>query len=89
MEKVESAWYFEVWAGFRPYLIKIVVDFMASCLLWTALFLFKLLTKYLDIGTWAAQWIENIHSVGSIAAFALFGILFATDVYAIQAKGKL
>ena len=79
-----TAWYQEVWIGFRPYLIKLMVDFLVSCSLWTTLFLFKGLTKYLDIGTWAAEWIQNVHSVGALAAYVLFGLLFAIDIYALH-----
>ena len=88
MTEAEVPWYVEVWSGFRPYLIRVSLDFLISGLLWLSLFLFKSLTQLLPIAHWAAEFIEKIHTVGALVAFVLFGVLFAVDIYALHHGAK-
>jgi hypothetical protein len=86
MAKVEgvgaqSSIYVEVWQGFRPYLLKISVDFLITITLWVVLFLFKLLTKWLSIDGWAAEFIVNVHAAGAFGAFLVFAALLVADLY--------
>jgi hypothetical protein len=78
----------EAWLGFRPYLLKMIVDFFISAFLWFFLFLFHWLTIIFKIDNWAGKFIVEVHSVGVILAFVLFGLLFTLDVIAIN-KEKL
>ena len=77
----------EIWTSLRPYLVKMVTDAIISALLWGFLWLFKLLTKFLEIDGWAGEWIANIHSLGAVLAFAAFGILFLFDVIKLHREG--
>jgi hypothetical protein len=74
----------DIWEGFRPYLVKIAIDFLISASLWVVLFLFKALTKLLAIGGWAGDFIVNLHATGAVAAYGIFAILFATDLYTLH-----
>ena len=51
MHEAEVAWHEETWSGFRPYLIRMSIDLLISCLLWISLFLFKSLTQLLSAST--------------------------------------
>lgn len=77
----------EVWLSYRPYFVKIAVDFLIAVSLWVVLFLFKMLTKVLAIDGWAGQFIINMHAAGSVAAFGVFALLFFLDMYSLH-NGK-
>jgi len=74
----------EIWRGYRPHLIKLVVDFLVSATFWVGLFLFHLLTTLLPVPDWAGNLIANIHSTGIIAGLVVFGWLSLNDIYQIH-----
>jgi hypothetical protein len=75
----------EVWAGYRPYLVKFTIDALISATLWLALYIFKELTYYLPVPGWAGVFIVNLHAAGTVFAFGVFACLFVIDI--IQVKG--
>jgi hypothetical protein len=79
----------EIWAGYRPYLIKFAVNFAVSGTLWVGLFVFHGLTKFLPVTDWAGRFIVHMHSAGIVAAFATFAILSAVDIVHIRGGGGL
>lgn len=74
----------DIWERFEPYLVHIAVDGLVACSLWIFLFIFKLITKLFHIDGIAAVIIGHIHSVGSVLAFMVFGVLFFIDVLEIR-----
>jgi hypothetical protein len=77
MHEAEVAWYEEIWSGFRPYLIRMSIDLLISCLLWISLLLFKSLTQLLSIantmnraafsenaGQFSMNWTELLENCG-------------------------
>jgi hypothetical protein len=74
----------DIWAGFRPYLVRFSVDFLISAFLWIALYLFKLLTTWLEIEGWPAEFMHAAHSAGVASAAIVFAILFVLDIYALH-----
>lgn len=74
----------KIWGGFRPYLVRFSVDFLVSGTLWVMLFLFKSLTKLLEIPAPVSEFIITIQSVGVVLVFVLFGVLFIIDIYALH-----
>lgn len=77
----------EVWAGYRPYLVKFAIDFLVSASLWVGLFIFKILTHYLPVSGWAGDFIVHLHAAGTVAAFAIFAVLFAIDIIQLRSGG--
>ena len=75
----------EVWAGYRPYLIKIAIDFLIPATLWVALFIFHILTSYLPITGWAGEFIVFLHSAATVGIVGLFAWWSVNDI--IQIKG--
>ncbi len=62
----------EIWAGFRPYLLRYTIDFLVSATIWLGLFLFKLLTSILQISGIAADFVMAIHALGTVCAMVIF-----------------
>jgi hypothetical protein len=77
----------EVWAGYRPYLVKFIVDFLISATLWVVLFIFKVLTYYLPVSGWAGDFIVHLHAAGTVAAFGIFAWLFVIDIIQTRTGG--
>jgi hypothetical protein len=75
----------EVWTGYRPYLVKFMIDLLVTATLWLVLFVFKVLTDYLPITGWAGEFIVNLHSAGTVFIVAIFVLLSAIDI--IQVRG--
>lgn len=74
----------DIWGGFRPYLVKFLVDFMISGSLWVLLYLFKRLTFLLQIDGPAGEFITNLHAAGAVSAFGIFAVLFVIDLYGLH-----
>jgi hypothetical protein len=76
----------DIWSGFRPYLIRLFIDFMVSGSLWVFLYLFKWLTRLLEIDGPAGRFILNLHAAGAVSAFGIFAVLFAVDLYELHSR---
>jgi len=74
----------EVWVGFRPYLVKILIDLLISSSLWLVVFAFKSITTLLAVDGWVGTFMINLHSAGMVAAIGVFALLFAADIYSIH-----
>jgi hypothetical protein len=76
----------ETWTLYRPYAIRLLVDFLVSLSFWLALFLFEKLRLLLPIVGWAATFIDNLHSAGTVIGFLIFVILFILDIWRLRSK---
>jgi len=76
--------FFEIWSGYRPYLLRVTIDFLVSATIWLALFLFKILTDILPITGFAARFIVALHSLGTVAALAIFLFFSVNDIIQIR-----
>jgi len=74
----------EVWAGYRPYLVKITIDFLVTASLWVGLFTFKVLIYFVPVSGWPGRFIDDIHSAGIVAAFGVFVVISVTDIIQIH-----
>jgi len=74
----------EVWRAFRPYLVRLTIDFLVSASLWVALFIFKILTNLIQVPGWAGIFIVNLHSAGIVAALFILVFLFVVDIAQIR-----
>ena len=63
----------EVWKGYRPYLVRLAIDFLVSASLWLALYIFKILTDLIQVPGWAGTFVVNLHSAGIVAALFILG----------------
>lgn len=77
----------ETWSLYRPYGLRLLVDFLVSASIWLALYLFEQLRQFVPITGWAASFIDNIHSAGMVFAFLIFGILFVQDIWRLRFRG--
>ncbi len=78
----------EVWEGFRPYLLKLSIDFLVPGAMWLFLFAFHGLTKLLPIHGWAGQFILGLHSAGTVVALGIFLFFAVNDIIHIH-KGDI
>jgi hypothetical protein len=76
----------EIWEGYRPYLVRYTIDFLVSGTILLGLFLFRLLTSLLPMWDLAGKFIGALHSLGAIAAMAMFVWTSVNDT--IQIHGK-
>jgi len=67
-----------------PYLLRVTIDFLVSATIWLALFLFKILTDILPITGFAARFIVALHSLGTVAALAIFLFFSVNDIIQIR-----
>lgn len=74
----------EVWYGYRPYLLKLTIDFFVCGSLWLVLFIFKILTALIPVPGWAGNFIMNLHSAGLVAALFILVWLFVNDIFLIH-----
>ena len=79
----------EYWAGVRPYLLKLAVNFSVSASLYLGLYLFQLLAHFLPVSGWAGKFIENLHATGIIVAFVVFAVLSVNDIIQIGKRKEL
>ncbi len=70
----------EVWNGYRPYLVKLTIDFLVCGSLWLVLFIFKFLTTLITVPVWAGVLVVNLHSAGVVAVIFILIWLFVNDV---------
>ncbi len=68
-----------------PYTVRLIIDFTASSGLWVALFLFKILTGFLEIEGWASRLIVWLHSVGVVGCFLFLSQSLVRDFCHIRA----
>jgi hypothetical protein len=78
----------EIWRGYRPYAVKLAVDFLVSGSIWVGLFLFQLLHRTLPINSWGAMLIDNLHSAGAVAAFVIFTWLSVADIMVVSRASR-
>jgi len=78
----------EIWRGYRPYAVKLAIDFLVSGSLWVGLFLFQLLRETLPITNWEAILIEHLHSAGVVAAFVIFTWLSVADIILVSRASR-
>jgi hypothetical protein len=81
--------FMEAWAGFRPYLLKLTVDFLVAGSIWLFLFLFTLLTKLLPISGWAARFLVFIDSLGAVAAMVMLVWFAVNDTIQLHRGGMV
>lgn len=77
----------EVWLAYRPYLVKLTVDFLVPVTMWVGLFIFTSLTNLLPIPGWAGEFVIHLHSAGTVAAIGIFGWLSINDIIQIHGRG--
>jgi len=78
----------EIWSEYRPYGIKIAVDFLVAGSIYVALFLFQVLRSWLPMSGWRGQFIDNIHAAGGIVAVSVFSLLLVIDIVIIYRRRK-
>ena len=76
----------EVWSGYRPHLVHHTTNFLVSGTIWLFLFLFHLLASLLPISGLAAKFLVALHSLGTIAAMAIFVWFSVNDSIVIYAE---
>jgi hypothetical protein len=77
----------EIWRGYRPYAVKLTIDFLVSGSIWVGLFFFQLLRQTLPINSWGAILIDHLHSAGAVAAFVLFTWWSIVDIILVHRVG--
>ena len=80
----EMSFFRELWSEYRLYLHKLALDFLIAATVWVALFIFRILTRFLPVGDWAGRFIVEIHSTGIVLAFFLFALLSAIDIIKLR-----
>jgi hypothetical protein len=73
-----------VWAGFFPYLVALLIDFLISISQWTCVYVFQRLTEALAVKGPEGTIILAVHSGNTALAFSTFGVLFTYDVIQIR-----
>jgi creatinine amidohydrolase/Fe(II)-dependent formamide hydrolase-like protein len=73
-----------VWAGFFPYLVALLVDFLISISQWACVYVFQRLTEALAVKGIEGAIIIAVHSGNTALAFSTFGVLFTYDVIQIR-----
>ena len=68
----------------RPYVVKLVSNFLIVATLWLLLFLFEKLTKLLPLTDYAAAFIRHIHGASLIAAALIFAWLSVNDIIQVR-----
>jgi len=74
------------WKRAEPFLEGLLADTLISASLYVALYIFQLLARYLPIPGWAGEFVENLHAVGIVLAFACFAVLFVIDIIEVYRR---
>jgi hypothetical protein len=74
----------EVWSVTRPYLVRLVSDWLIATTLWVLLWLFKRITTLWPVEGWAGEFMVNLHAAGTVMALALFVGLLLLDIIQIR-----
>lgn len=78
------AFYHAVWRGYRPYLVRLLIDFLVASTIYLLLYLFELIECHFPIPGWAARVIDATHATGSVAALVIFTWFAIIDVVKIH-----
>jgi hypothetical protein len=78
----------EMWNSYRPYGIKVGIDFLVADTVWLGLFLFQRLRHFLPIPGWGGTFIDNLHSLGTVLVFLSFTLLSAVDIFNIRKESR-
>jgi hypothetical protein len=79
----------EIWAGVRPFFIRIAIDFLLTATLWVGLFLFKVMAHFMPIPNWAGEFVIHLHSLGTVAAVSIFVWYSVLDIIELKGGTKL
>lgn len=80
------AWWFEVWASFRPYLIKLSSDFLAFVCIWLLLLGAHSLTSTLPLGTTLSKFLVGFHETTVVLTFVWLSLAAILDLINLKKK---
>lgn len=90
IDKLSPPFLKDVWTEVRPFLVKLIKDWIIAVSLWLSLWCFRRIVGMLPIYGWPGAFIEDIHSVGTVAAYGLFVGLFLYDILKLSSnKGSV
>lgn len=83
----EINFFLEIWLAYRPYGVKLVVNFLVSGSIWLIVYAFELVERILPIPRWSASVIGNMHATGAVIALFVFSIFSIIDIIRVY-RGK-
>ena len=86
-ESVRSWWVFEIWQGFRPYFIRLSVDFLIFAAFWTVLWAAHALTTHLPLGSTLSRFLVGFHETVVVLTFAWLSLEAVWDIVMLKRKG--
>lgn len=83
----EVFWIAEVWHDFRPYLIKLSVDFAIFVGIWSILFAAHALTLKLPLESGMAEFLIGFHETMVVLTFVWLSLVATWDLVTLKRKG--
>lgn len=86
---LNSTWGFvvRIWDDARPVIERAMTDVLITTTLWSALFFFQLLEKWLPVGGWAGTFVVQLHKAGAVVLLSVFMVMSATSLW-LQLKRR-
>ncbi len=82
-----TLWLVEVWNAFRPYLIKLSVDFVIFVGIWGVLLAAHALTTALPLGTKLSDFLVGFHETMVVITFVWLSLVATWDLISLRRKG--
>lgn len=85
-EGVSSVWVVEIWRGFRPYLIRLSIDFLIFLAIWLLLLGAHALTTKLPLGTTLSGFLVGFHETVVVLTFVWLSLEATWDIVMLRRK---
>ncbi len=80
-------WLTEVWHAFRPYLIKLSIDFAIFIGIWSVLLAAHALTTALPLDSKLAEFLIAFHEITVVLTFVWLSLVATWDLVSLKRKG--
>ena len=82
----ERLWLAEVWVGFRPYLIRLLSDFLIFLAIWLVLLAAHTLTARMPLGTTLSRFLVGFHETVVVLTFVWLSLEATWDILMLRRK---
>lgn len=82
----ELPWFAELWQGFRPYLIRLALDFLLFVSIWAVLLAAHWLTNTFRLGTKLAEFMVGFHETVVVLSFVWLSIVAFWDLATLKRR---
>ena len=82
----DQPWFVEVWSAFRPYCVRLIVDFLIFVSIWAVLFAAHWLTSTFPLGSSVTLFMVGFHETVVLLSFVWLSIVALWDLVNLKRR---